>query len=211
MEDGQEGACVTILMYDTAVTILMYDTAVTIRRSTCAHVWKMVKRVWWQWNSSRRCPMICMRLAASARAWCRISETPTTCEAPTLCETPTMCETPLLLEHLRAGALARRVGKQGVYQRAGPLQAPWLSGYIRSIYQTPLLLLIIIIKKVIYRYIYRAQEGAAFRLEGQDGGGAGLIRRGRRDTWLCRPPATLHLMYDTSVTILMYNTAVTIH
>ena len=33
MEDGQEGACVTILMYDTAVTILMYDTAVTIRRS----------------------------------------------------------------------------------------------------------------------------------------------------------------------------------
>ena len=137
MEDGQEGACVTILMYDTAVTILMYDTAVTIRRSTCAHVWKMVKRVWWQWNSSRRCPMICMRLAASARAWCRISETPTTCEAPTLCETPTMCETPLLLEHLRAGALARRVGKQGVYQRAGPLQAPWLSGYIRSIYQTP--------------------------------------------------------------------------
>ena len=51
-----------------------------------------------------------------------------------------MCETPLLLEHLRAGALARRVGKQGVYQRAGPLQAPWLSGYIRSIYQTPLLL-----------------------------------------------------------------------
>ena len=144
----------------------MYDTAVTIRRSTCAHVWKMVKRVWWQWNSSRRCPMICMRLAASARAWCRISETPTTCEAPTLCETPTMCETPLLL-------------------------------------------LIIIIKKVIYRYIYRAQEGAAFRLEGQDGGGAGLIRRGRRDTWLCRPPATLHLMYDTSVTILVYDTAVT--
>ena len=44
--------------------------------------------------------------------------------------------------------------------------------------ETPLLLLIIIIKKVIYRYIYRAQEGAAFRLEGQDGGGAGLIRRG---------------------------------